>query len=65
MSMKPFCLVLLLSLPVPGQKPEFDFYRDARDKKPEAYASELRKASVPENEIARRLELLQNHRPLL
>ncbi|MGH9628195.1 MAG: hypothetical protein ACRD7E_07625, partial [Bryobacteraceae bacterium] len=32
---------------------------------PEVYAAELRTAGVPENEVARRLDLLKNHRPLL
>jgi SAM-dependent methyltransferase len=63
--MTPLYILLLLSLPMMGQKPEYDFYRDARDKKPEVYAAELRTAGVRENEIARRLELLENHRPLL
>ncbi|MCL4851881.1 MAG: methyltransferase domain-containing protein [Bryobacteraceae bacterium] len=63
--MKLLCAVLLLSLPIAGQKPEFDFYRDARDKKPEVYAAELRTAGVPEKEIVRRLDLLKNHRHLL
>lgn len=64
--MKWFCVALLLSFAIAaGQKPEFDFYRDARDKKPEVYAAELRTADVPENEISRRLDLLKNHRPLL
>lgn len=63
--MKPLCVILLLSLPIAGQTPEFDFYRDARDKKLEVYATELRTAGVPEKEIARRLDLLKNHRPLL
>jgi SAM-dependent methyltransferase len=63
--MKQLCVLLLLSFPIAGQKPEFDFYRDARDKKPEVYAAELRTDGVPEKEIARRLDLLKNHRPLL
>ncbi len=63
--MKLLCAVLLLSLPLAGQKPEFDFYRDARDKKPEVYAAELRTAGVPEKEIVRRLDLPKNHRHLL
>jgi SAM-dependent methyltransferase len=63
--MKPLCVILLFSFSIAGQKPEFDFYRDARDKKPEVYAAELRSVGVPENEIARRLDLLKNHRPVL
>ena len=47
------------------RSPSNDFYREGRDKKPEVYAEELRKAGIPENEIARRLDLLRNHRPLL
>jgi 2-polyprenyl-3-methyl-5-hydroxy-6-metoxy-1,4-benzoquinol methylase len=63
--MKWLSIVLLLSLPLAGQNPAYDFYRDGRDKKPEIYAAELRTAGVPENEIARRLDLLANHRALL
>lgn len=63
--MKLLSIVLLLSLPLVGQNPEYDFYRDGRDKKPEIYAAELRTAGVPEDEIARRLDLLANHRALL
>ena len=63
--MKPLSILLPLSLLLMGQKPEYEFYRVARDKKPEVYAAELRTAGVPETEIARRLDLLKNHRPLL
>ena len=63
--MKPLCVILLLSLRLAGQKPEFDFYRDARDKTPEVYGAELRTAGVPDHEIARRLDLLKNRRSLL
>jgi hypothetical protein len=63
--MKPSRMVMLFSFAIAGQKPEFDFYRDARDKMPEIYAAELRTAGVPEKEIARRLDLLKNNSPLL
>ena len=63
--MKPICLALLLCAALQAQKPEYDFYREARDKKPDVYAEELRGAGVPETEIARRIDLLKNHRPLL
>jgi SAM-dependent methyltransferase len=63
--MKPFYVLVLLVSGLTAQKPEFDFYRDARDKKPEAYAEELRRLGTSEVEIARRLDLLKNHRALL
>jgi SAM-dependent methyltransferase len=63
--MKPLSIVLLLPALLAGQNPAYDFYRDARDEKPEVYAAELRTAGVPEDEIARRLDLLQNSRALL
>lgn len=63
--MRSLSIVLLLSLPLAGQNPAYDFYRDARDKKPEVYSIELRAAGIPETEIARRLDLLTNHRVLL
>ncbi|MBC7924402.1 MAG: class I SAM-dependent methyltransferase [Bryobacteraceae bacterium] len=56
------CLFLLTALSLQAQRPEYDFYREGRDKRPEAYAEELRKAGMPEKEIARRLDLLRNHR---
>lgn len=55
-------LVLLSALCVWPQRPEYDFYPEGRDKKPDVYGEELRKAGVPEREIARRLDLLRNHR---
>lgn len=55
-------LVLLTALCVQAQRPEYDFYPEGRDKKPEVYAEELHNASAPEKEIARRLDLLRNHR---
>lgn len=58
-------LALLFFATLQAQKPEYDFYREGRDQKPEAYAEQLRKTGVPEREIARRLDLLRNHRPLL
>src|SRR5438067_3508066 len=56
------CLILLTCAGLQAQRPEYDFYREGRDKRPEAYTEELRKAGVPEKEIARRLDLLRNHR---
>lgn len=58
-------LVLFFCATLQAQKAEYDFYREGRDKRPEAYAEELRQAGVSEEEIARRLDLLRNHRPLL
>ena len=55
-------LILLTAAGLLAQRAEYDFYREGRDKRPEAYAEELRKAGVPEKEIARRLDLLRNHR---
>jgi len=63
--MKSLSIVLLHSSPLAGQNPAYDFYRDARDKKPEVYAAELSTAGLTEDEIARRLDLLKNHRALL
>ncbi len=45
-----------------AQRAEYDFYKEGRDKKPEAYADELRQAGTLEKEISRRLDLLRNHR---
>lgn len=56
------CLIFLTAVSLYAQRPEYDFYREGRDKKPEAYAEELRKAGVSEKEVARRLDLLRNHR---
>ncbi|HKD04540.1 MAG TPA: methyltransferase domain-containing protein [Bryobacteraceae bacterium] len=55
-------LIFLAALGLQAQRSEYDFYREGRDKRPEAYAEELRKAGIPEKEIARRLDLLRNHR---
>ncbi len=55
-------LILLAAMGLQGQRPDYDFYREGRDKRPETYAEELRKAGVPEKEIVRRLDLLRNHR---
>lgn len=55
-------LLLLTCLCLYAQRPEFDFYQQARSKPPDVYAEELRAAGVPEQEIARRLDLLRNHR---
>jgi SAM-dependent methyltransferase len=63
--MKPVWILVLLAFGLAAQRPEFDFYREARDKKPDVYAEELRKAHTPEAEIARRLDLLKNQRRLL
>ncbi len=59
------CLILLTALGLQAQRPEYDFYRDGRDKRPEAYAEELRKAGVPEKEIARRLDFFATIEPSL
>ncbi len=55
-------LFLLAVACLQAQRPEYDFYAVGRDKKPEVYAGELRKAGVPDEEITRRLDLLRNHR---
>jgi SAM-dependent methyltransferase len=55
----------MLTVALLGQKPEYDFYREARGKTPESYAAELRKAGVAEGEITRRVRLLRDHRDLL
>ena len=55
-------LLLLTAVCLHAQHSEYDFYAEGRDKKPEGYAEELRKAGVPEKEISRRLDLLRNHR---
>ncbi len=65
MSLRRLAAVLVIAAALQGQKPEYDFYHEDRDKKPETYADELRKAGIPEIEIARRVDLLKNHRPLL
>jgi SAM-dependent methyltransferase len=63
--MKTFCLAFLFCASLQSQKPEYDFYREARDKKPEVYGEELKRSGLREAEIDRRLDLLRNHRPLL
>jgi SAM-dependent methyltransferase len=63
--MRPFAFAFLLTVSLAAQKPEYDFYREARGQKPESYAAELRKAGIAEQEIARRVDLLKNHRDLL
>ena len=55
-------LLLLTAACLHAQRPEYDFYAEGRDKKPETYADELRKARVPEKEVSRRIDLLRNHR---
>jgi SAM-dependent methyltransferase len=55
-------LFLLAAACLQAQRPEYDFYAEGRDKKPEVYAEELRKAGVTDKEISRRLDLLRNHR---
>ena len=55
-------LILFTAMCLQAQRPEYDFYAEGRDKKPETYADELRKAGVPEKEVARRLDLLRKHR---
>ena len=55
-------LVLVTAVCLQAQRPEYDFYAEGRDKKPDVYAEELRKTGVPEKEISRRLDLLRNHR---
>ena len=47
MSMSPPSFWILIALGLQAQRPEYDFYREGRDKRPEAYAEELRKARVP------------------
>ena len=54
-------LVLLAAACLQAQRPEYDFYAEGRDRKPEVYAEELRKAGVTGKEISRRLDLLRNH----
>lgn len=55
-------LFLLAVACLQAQRPEYDFYAEGRDKKPEVYAEELRKAGIADKEITRRLDLLRNHR---
>jgi 2-polyprenyl-3-methyl-5-hydroxy-6-metoxy-1,4-benzoquinol methylase len=55
-------LFLLAVACLQAQRPEYDFYAEGRDKKPEVYAEELRKAGVSDKEVTRRLDLLRNHR---
>ena len=45
------CLILLTALGLQAQRPEYDFYREGRDKRPEAYAEELRKAGFRNDQI--------------
>jgi SAM-dependent methyltransferase len=56
------CLILLVAVSLQAQRADYDFYSEARGKKPEVYEAELRKAGVSDKEIARRLDLLRNHR---
>jgi hypothetical protein len=51
--MMPIWAILLGSVGLLAQRPEFDFYPDAE---------ELRREGVAEREIARRLDLPRNHR---
>lgn len=55
-------LVLVAVTCLWAQRREYDFYVEGRDKKPDVYAEELRERGLPEKEIARRLDLLRNHR---
>ena len=41
-------LVLVTAVCLQAQRPEYDFYAEGRDKKPDVYAEELRKTGVPE-----------------
>ncbi|MBN8730332.1 MAG: class I SAM-dependent methyltransferase [Acidobacteria bacterium] len=63
--MRPLACLLLLAFTLSAQKPEYDFYSEARGKNPEQYAAEMRRSGIAASEIARRLDLLQHHRPLL
>jgi SAM-dependent methyltransferase len=59
--MQALSILMLVAAALAAQKPEYEFYREARGKQPEAYAAELRERGVHASEIARRLDLLKNH----